>query len=290
MIVGAFDEGPGIGLGHRRRVEGIQRELAGFGIGCELREIASAPVEGDIVLVDSYRVRGDDRSRIVANQVIAIDDLERDLDVDLVIDPDPGADERVHERAHEVLAGATYAIVDAGLRSFAVMPARQTVRRVLVTTGAADDEGIGARLACELADALPDARIRLVVGPWGRGTDDPRVDIVVAPQGLAAELAAADLVVTAGGVSMLEACCLGRPTVAFSIGEGQGRALAGAALVGAVLAADRATAAGIAARLAGDYGARRRLSGSARALIDGQGALRAAAVIASMSRHGIHAR
>ena len=68
------------------------------------------------MLVDSYRVRADDRSRVRADLVIAIDDLERDLAVDLVIDPDPGADARVHSTAAAVVAGAPYALVDPGLR------------------------------------------------------------------------------------------------------------------------------------------------------------------------------
>ena len=126
--------------------------------------------------------------------------------------------------------------------------------------------------------------VRLVVGAWGRGTDDPRVETLNVPGGLAAELAAADLVVTAGGVTMLEACCLGRPTVAFSIADNQSPALAGAAAAGAVLAADRTTAAAVAARLAADYEARVRLAISGRALVDGRGAARVATAIESIVR------
>ncbi len=110
------------------------------------------------------------------------------------------------------------------------------------------------------------------------------------PEGLGPELASADVVVTAGGVTMLEACCLGRPTVAFSIAPGQSRTLAGAAHVGAVLAVDVTSAAGVAARLAGDLNARSRLSATARVLVDGQGAAQVAAVIAGMARHGVHTR
>jgi spore coat polysaccharide biosynthesis predicted glycosyltransferase SpsG len=222
--------------------------------------------------------------------VIAIDDLERDLAVDLVIDPDPGADARVHSTAAAVVAGAPYALVDPGLRALTPAPVRETVRRVLVTTGGADAEGLGARVAGAVADVLPGVQVRQVVGPWGCGSDDDRVEAVHAPEGLGPELAAADLVVTAGGVTMLEACCLGRPVVAFSIAPGQSRALAGAAQVGAVLAVDVASAAEVAARLAGDVDARRRLASSARVLVDGQGSARVAAVIAGMARHGVHVR
>jgi UDP-2,4-diacetamido-2,4,6-trideoxy-beta-L-altropyranose hydrolase len=286
----AFDEGPGIGLGHRRRVEGLAHELAAVGLALDMHVLGDDSAVGDIVLVDSYRVRADDRSRVRADLVIAIDDVERDLAVDLVIDPDPGADARVHAAAAAVVAGAPYALVDPALRTLSSAPIRETVRRVLVTTGGADADGLGARLAGELADALPGTRIRQVVGPWGRATDDVRVAAVHAPDGLGPELAAADLVVTAGGVTMLEACCLGRPAVAFSSAAGQGRALAGAALVGAVVAVDVASAADVAARLARDVDARRRLATSARVLVDSQGSARVAAIIAGMARQGVHSR
>lgn len=289
-IVLAFDEGPEIGLGHRRRVEGLACGLVGIGCAVELHVIGDGSVVGDLVLVDSYRMRADDRSRVRAGTVIAIDDIERDLAVDLVIDPDPGADARVHSTAAVVVAGAPYALVDPGLRALTPAPIREAVRRVLVTTGGADSEGLGARVASAIADALPGTEIRQVVGPWGLGPDDGRVEAVHAPEGLGPEIAAADLVVTAGGVTMLEACCLARPVVAFSIAPGQARALAGAAQVGAVVAVDVASAAEVTARLARDVDARRRFANAARVLVDGQGAARVAAVIAGMARQGVHAR
>jgi len=88
----AFDEGPGIGLGHRRRCEGLASALHPLGVDVELCVLGDDPVVGGVVLVDSYRLRADDEARIAADAVIAIDDIERDLAVGLVIDPDPGAD------------------------------------------------------------------------------------------------------------------------------------------------------------------------------------------------------
>jgi spore coat polysaccharide biosynthesis predicted glycosyltransferase SpsG len=289
-IVLAFDEGPGIGLGHRRRIEGLAHELDVLGLDVEFHVLGAEAVAGDIVLVDSYRVRADDRSRVRGDLVIAIDDIERDLAVDFVIDPDPGADARVHSTAAAVVAGAPYALVDPALRRLPCLPIRESVGLVLVTTGGSDADGHGTRVANALADALPGVKIRQVVGPWGLGSDDDRIETVHAPDGLGPELAAADLVITAGGVTMLEACCLGRPVVAFSIAQGQGRALAGAAHVGAVVAVDVSSAAEVATRLADDVNVRSRLAASARILVDGQGSARVAAVIAGMARHGVHAR
>ena len=283
MITAVFDEGPGLGLGHRRRIECIQRELGGLGVEVATAALGDDPVAGYLILVDSYRVRADDSDRFRARRIVAIDDIERGLAVDVVVDPRPGADARPHPGAARVLAGADYALVDARLRTFPVADIEPTVRRVLVATGATDSEGIGAGVASALADALVDADIRLVVGAWGRGTDDQRIHVLDAPPDLAAEIAAADLVVTAGGVTMLEACCLGRPIVAFSIADNQTPALAGAAVAGAVRAADRVSAATVATRLAHDHDARRHLSTSARGLVDGRGAVRVASVIEALS-------
>ncbi len=52
-IVLAFDEGPGIGLGHRRRVEGLAHELAVLGFDVDMHVLGPEGVAGDIVLVDS---------------------------------------------------------------------------------------------------------------------------------------------------------------------------------------------------------------------------------------------
>jgi spore coat polysaccharide biosynthesis predicted glycosyltransferase SpsG len=299
-IVCAFSEGPGIGLGHRRRVEGLARQLAALGFSVDARVLdaetddgavaGDGAVTGEIVLVDSYLVRADDRARVRGDLVVAIDDLQRDLAVDLVVDPDPGADARVHAAAGAVVAGAPYALVDARLRDLVPAPVGAEVDRVLVTTGGTDSEGIGARIAVDLAGALPSVRVRHVVGPWGRGADDARVESVDAPDGLGPEIAASDIVVTAGGVSMLEACCLGRPVVAFSIAVGQDRSLHGAAQVGAVRAADVDSAAQVTRALAHDRADRQRLSEAAQILIDGQGSARVAAIIAGMARQGVHAR
>jgi len=247
-------------------------------------------VNGALLVIDSYRVRADDRSRITGDTIVAIDDIERDLAVDLVVDPDPDADPRVHTRAATVAAGAQYALVSPALDALTPAPVGRSVTRVLVATGGADAAGYGPRLAAELATALPEVRIRQVAGPWGTAATDPRVEVVHAPNGLGPELAEADLVVTAGGVTMLEACRLGRPVVTFGIVDGQERSLLGAARLGAVVATDVEHAAGAAVALANDATERSRLSDAARALIDGQGSARAAAAIAGIARQGVQAR
>ncbi len=155
----AFDEGPGIGLGHRRRVESLAQELDARGHRCTLVSLgATAMVAGRIVVIDSYRLRGDDRGRVQAGVVVAIDDLHRDLDVDIVVDPSPGADGASHQRAGRVLAGAAYALVSVPAAD--VVARTDPVRRVLVTTGASDDAGVGAQIARHHLRIQPRQRIQ----------------------------------------------------------------------------------------------------------------------------------
>ena len=110
----AFDEGPGVGLGHRRRMEALAAELASRAHECTLLPLGSGtPGAHDVVMVDSYRMRADDGTFARADVVGAVDDLARDLAVDLVVDPSPGTVGAAHRRARRVLAGAAYALVPA---------------------------------------------------------------------------------------------------------------------------------------------------------------------------------
>jgi UDP-2,4-diacetamido-2,4,6-trideoxy-beta-L-altropyranose hydrolase len=279
-----FDEGPGVGLGHRRRIETIGIELAGRGHQCVLVSLNETTVEtvaADAVVIDSYRIRADDAAFARARVVAALDDLSRDLAVDLVIDPSPGAIGAAHRRARRVLAGAAYALVpEPDLTVVEAAPA-DPVERVLVTTGAADTEGVGARVAGALAargftSCGAPLEIRLVVGPWGAPDVPCGVSAVVAPDGLAYELASASVVVTAGGVSLLESCRFGRPTVALALAENQRQAVYGLERAGAVLVATPDTAADAVRSLMEDRNRRIAISTAARAAIDGKGAARVA--------------
>jgi spore coat polysaccharide biosynthesis predicted glycosyltransferase SpsG len=265
-------------------MESLGAELTDRGHDCvyvPLGATANATIAADAVVVDSYRIRADDAAFARAGVVGAVDDLARDLDVDLVVDPSPGAIGAAHRRARRVLAGAAYALVPAP--GVGIVPASidVPVTRVLVTTGAADAEGVGARIAAALDAACldeggPEVEIRLVLGPWG-AADVPRGVVGVrAPQGLAAELAAASVVVTAGGVALLESCLLGRPTVALALADNQRQAVAGLEREGAVAVATPATVVDAVRALVRDRTQRVTLSVTARSAIDGKGAVRVA--------------
>lgn len=281
VLVG--DEGPGRGLGHRRRLQAIARALGGIGVATEVRAGGEAPVSAPIVVVDSYDTRADDHHLYRGDLVVALDDLDRDLAVDLVVEPSPGATAELHRAAGRVLAGAAYALVEPAPPGLETKPIGPTADTVLVATGAADMLGEGGAIATSLRAAAPELVVRLVVGQWGCRQVPNGVEIVETVSGLLPELAAADVVITAGGVTLLEALHLGRPAVAVELHGNQHRNVEGVLGVGAAVVAAPAAAARVALALGADPEQRARLSAAGSALVDGRGPGRVAAAIASVA-------
>jgi spore coat polysaccharide biosynthesis predicted glycosyltransferase SpsG len=109
------------------------------------------------------------------------------------------------------------------------------------------------------------------------------VEVVERCDGLAVDLAAADIVVTAGGVTLLEALCLGRPTVAVVTAPNQRSNVEGVVADGAALASGIDDVVTVVERLVGDHALRQELSAAARRVIDGRGAERVADAIVACS-------
>ncbi len=273
----AYDFGPGAGFGHQRRCAVIANALTDLNVRTREVQIEGAfAVEASVIFVDSYRTRADDQAIYRAANVVAVDDLARDLEVSMVIDPAPGATSAVHARATHALAGAQYALVDPALKSLETSDVSIAPKSVLVTTGASDDAGVGAQMATRIAEAFPLLTVNLVVGPWGTRTVPPGVGLLERANGLGADLARTDIVVTAGGVALLEALCLGRPTVAVPIAVNQQANVAGVVARGAALTSDPIHICETVQRLVGSAVLRAQISESAMGLIDGQGANRVA--------------
>jgi len=99
---------------------------------------------------------------------------------------------------------------------------------------------------------------------------------------VAPELLAADLALAAGGSTAWELCAFGVPAVLFAVADNQEAVAVGLSDEGAALYAGRLAEANapevadLVARLAGDEGLRRAITGRATALVDGRGAPRVA--------------
>lgn len=271
------DVGPGAGLGHAARMTALARALQGQGITA--RTAVEVPATADVVVVDSYRRRADDAALFPFPVVVAVDDLDRDLAVDLVIDPNPPHDGSPHVRARLHLGGPRYALLD--VPDTVPSPVCRQVTRVLVTTGAADTCGRGAALAAGLRAARPDLEVRLVVGPWGSQAVPVDVTPVVATK-LVEELSAADIVVTAAGVTMLESLALGRPTIAVVLSENQRRAGDGVLRAGAAHVVPVERVVSNAVRLCDDLPRRQALASAAMGYVDRCGPRRVAEAICAL--------
>lgn len=282
-IVLVFDDGPGAGMGHRRRMAALG--IAFQGLGCHPHLVPSGEdhVEADVVVVDSYRHRVDEPRRYRAGVLAALDDLGRDLGCDIVVDPNPGADPKLHQAARRALVGPAYALVDPALAALATRPVRERVETALVASGAHDPALAGSRMAKALAGLLPGVQVRLAVGPWTEAGAPEGVVAVRTESGLGPLLADADLVLTGAGVTLVEAMALGRPSVAVVLADNQRQAAFGVEEAGAALRAEISDAPRIAAELAQDPTRRRALSAAARALVDGHGADRVARVLLELA-------
>ncbi|HEY3832351.1 MAG TPA: hypothetical protein VGO03_08680 [Acidimicrobiia bacterium] len=277
------DEGPGAGLGHRARCEALARALRALGQRAIVIPTGDGIVAAPVIVVDSYRLRADDRHHFVPDVVVAVEDLERDMAVDCIVAPSPGACGDVFHEAARVLAGARYALIDpAHTGTFEPVP-EADCHRVLVAAGAADHDGIGAGIAAAIRAARPALDVQLVVGPWGSDAVPDGVTALTGMRSLTAALRHADLVVTAGGVTLLEALHLGRPCVTFAIAPNQQASVNAVARAGAAVVSNVEHAAVVTGALVDDPARRAVLSAAGAALIDGEGANRVARTIVELA-------
>lgn len=302
-----FDVGPAVGLGHRRRMEALEAAFAAIGATVQMvplpdDEPLSATRRGDrpdAVVIDSYRHRADDPS-VVAGVVAAIDDLDRDLAVDLVVRPRPGAPagDGVRGDGPTVLEGFEHALLALSAGSSAERQSSDPLSSelsssavVLVSLGGADRTGLGARVADVLAGCLDSATVRHAPGPWSVAATAAGVTTVDRTADLVPELLAASVAVVAGGVTMLEALALGTAAVVVVTAGNQRAAADAVAAAGAAVVLDGedldaeqlerlvVTIVDEVTELWRDAERRRELARRGRSLVDGRGADRVAAEV-----------
>ncbi len=264
----------------------------------ELRR--SAPDGCDLLIVDHY---GLDRayesaSRKFARRILVIDDLaDRDHDCDALVDATAGRnadDYAAHVPAHaDLLLGPAYAPLRP---EFAIARARRAThprdhRRMLINFGGTDpDDATGSVLAALAHMRLPDdLHIDVVLGHGARhvaqvtariSAMSDRFQLHLDAPDMVSLLAASDIAIGAGGVSALERCCLGLPSILIVIADNQRLVANSLAEAGAArLARDGEDAARQAIALLEDRPAQRTMAAVAASLCDGRGAARIAAWI-----------
>jgi spore coat polysaccharide biosynthesis predicted glycosyltransferase SpsG len=169
-----------------------------------------------------------------------------------------------------------------------------SVRRILVTLGGSDPARFTVDVTRKLLSELPGSKLDVVLGPLygdrselaavvegsGRGDD---VHFHHAPDDLAPLMVEADLAVSAGGQTTYELAAAGVPAVALCLAANQRNNLTALSLVPTLLAAAVDEVIPAVKRLVADPALRQTMSDAAQALVDGQGAARAAQALLALS-------
>jgi UDP-2,4-diacetamido-2,4,6-trideoxy-beta-L-altropyranose hydrolase len=197
--------------------------------------------EADWIVVDHYLLdaRWHSAARGFASRILVIDDLaNRRYDCDLLLDQTfgrPADDYReLVPAGAKVLAGATYALLrpEFARERPGALDRRERggpVRRILVSMGTADPDGITARIVEQALAAAPRCVIDVVLGPQAASLDQLRalterqagISIHVDSDRMAELMRDADLAIGAAGSTSWERCCLGLPTIAFVVADNQ---------------------------------------------------------------------
>lgn len=304
--------GPRIGFGHLMRARTLARALGVVPLvslrggraaaegaraaGCTLVGAGADPLAtADVLVVDDPSPEATEqwvaRARARGLATVSVHDLGRGhSSADLVVDATAPYPRRSGD-ARRTLLGTRYYLLDASRRP--VRRSRQGQRVLIALGGGAHVRRAARPLVEAIARRCPSADIAVAAG-FGTTPPKPlpRGRWLVSRRGLAPRLAAADVAVVAGGVTLFEACALGRPVVGLAVVRPQRTAITSMARAGAVLDAGGphmgpATAGRVARLVAGlvaDPARGRALGTCAARLVDGRGAARVAAAVRALAR------
>jgi UDP-2,4-diacetamido-2,4,6-trideoxy-beta-L-altropyranose hydrolase len=260
-------------------------------------------IEGcDLLVIDHYGLdaRFERACRSWAKAILVIDDLaDRPHDCDILVDQTPGRQASDYAGLVPgnctIMAGSQFALLDPRFRQARErLGARgDQLRRVLVSFGGTDPAGATARALEALSAAKLRAAIDVVLGTanndMGRIRQlaaelDPPATIHVAVDDMASLIARADMAIGAGGVSALERCCLGVPSITITIADNQRKLACELARAGATENLGPVTRLNVedltdaVTSLASDSARRLAMRAAALATADGLGAARVRAV------------
>lgn len=323
------DCSPGVGIGHLERALALADELSDIEVSVSVPpdelvlarvhargvtamvgiddvvggvESAVAQARPDVVVLDGYRFPVELQSTLrEMSRVVVVDDLSSPCDVDLLVNPAPGAEIiQVPQGAREMLAGPDYALI-----SRAYLVAREArdrqppvgKPRILAVSGGSDIGGLLVSLVEALVALLDRASVDAVIGPHGGSAIDAVDGVTVheGPAGLDHLLAVATIYVGGAGTTSIQAAAVGVPQVIVPLVDNQvaqADALerAGAAVVveqgGAPISVVATRIAAATAALLSDAGRAREMCANGARLVDGRGAARVADAVRCLATMG----
>ena len=261
----------------------------------------------DLMVIDHY---GLDRTfetatRGYSRSVLAIDDLaDRQHDCDWLLDQGGTRQSQEYEGllppTCKLLLGPQYAMLRHEFLKHRISQRRTTgaMKRILVSLGATDPDGLALRVLDGIAVTKQTVGIDIVAAESSPHLDALRQRIETLPDNqspvlhldtsnMSALMETADLAIGAGGMTSLERCCLGLPTLIIIVADNQkdnakALAKAGAAVIlGDKHTVTTKTIADNISSLTHDSETRQSLSRAASGLCDGLGTRRIRLRIAS---------
>jgi UDP-2,4-diacetamido-2,4,6-trideoxy-beta-L-altropyranose hydrolase len=236
------------------------------------------------LVIDNYDVPPDVTAALAQRVRVAQFDDEALFSppADLVVNQNPGAEIRFaasYPDAGALALGPRHAC----LRPEILSAARGAVRPragVVVAFGNSQPDGLSRAVAQALATAGYDEPIRCVL-PERMHFEPPTANTsCLVPQDLAPLLAEARIAVIGGGVTALEAACLGTPAVVFVLAENQRPGAEALEQAGsAIVAANPEAAASEILVLQQSGAALKKMAHSGQYLVDGKGADRVAQLL-----------
>jgi UDP-2,4-diacetamido-2,4,6-trideoxy-beta-L-altropyranose hydrolase len=268
---------------------------------CALAAQAARTWGARFAVLDHYGAGPDEDAllRAAAGRLLAVEDLRRRRDGDLVLDSNLGRSATDYPDV-QALVGPAFALVRP---QFAARRTEALARRgaggevgsILVSLGLTDVGAITGRVVAALEPVLGERRLEVVVGDGAPSLaglqalaeQDARVALHVDTRDMDGLIAGADLAVGAGGSSAWERCVLGLAGVTLILADNQrdntlALADAGASVALEVNGALAARLAGAVQALVSDGERRARMSRAAAGLCDGLGAERVAARMLAM--------
>src|SRR5262245_52649127 len=206
--------------------EGVDVELlpcdAGGDADAHATVLAAKTMRADFVVADGYAFKADYFTSLAKSgfSSLRFDDIcERGLKADIVVNQNPGAQERcVGLQDSQSLLGCEYVMLRRTLRSVASRSA-PTRPHVLLTLGGYDPDNLAPAIGAAVFRKTTDLTATLVCAggarefaaaeQWSRDHAD-QVD-VVAPGNIDNEMVRTDLAICAGGTTSLELASIGVP-------------------------------------------------------------------------------
>ena len=249
----------------------------------------------DIVVIDSYLAENTVYESMAsqAGLLVSLDDLSRiTYPPGIILNGALKADELPYLQTEnrKYMLGLSYALIGDSFQILGRKEIRPQVRQLMLTVGGSDPHNITTRLIRYFQNVFPQLELHIIIGPnFSHQTEIARLkggQTVIydnpAPKAMVRIMEEADIAITAGGQTLLELAAVGTPALVMALADNQ---------IGNIQGMERAGT----SRFVGWYNepdfleqikngilslkeqsVRHAMSERGRALVDGQGACRAA--------------